>query len=719
MRSACALLAAVICMASRAPAPAATLEWAVTYDGPGSDIDQPYALAVDSSGNSIATGIAGYDMVTVKRDPAGALLWAVPYDGPGNGYDCGYAVAVDPAGCVYVSGPSYGGVGSHYDITTIKYSPSGAQLWLDRYDGTGHGQDDPWAMGLDAAGNLYVVGTSPNATNPARPIDIVMIKYDDLGTRLWVARYDGPAGGQDWALDMKVDAAGNTCVAGWSDNFGLPLMESYVTLKYDTSGTLLWSARYNTSGTDLATAIFVDGSGNVYTTGYSEGQFATVKYDPSGSEVWVRRTASSAGYPVIAGDPSGNVWVSGRSANDYLTLKYAPDGTQEWSAIYDGPGHDVDKVEAIAVDPSGNAIVTGFSKGLGLYDELATLKFDALGSQVWAAREELGDPSTPFALSASIGVDPENNPIVASYKKSNVTSMDILMIKYGSGVPSISVSAPDAGTCGLNRWMPFWLEVRGGCPVASGSEKVHGFEFWLEHDPAAVAFDNEGNGYGDDLSFSDGVCQWSCAGETLGPDQYYAQVVDDGGKRYLHVGAVFDDDDLDGCEKSLGDIADDSLLLKVRFQVLDFPPPGDPLNNTTDFAFRTGEYLPYYAKLAGGGVPEEAQVTAPEDLLDLEVGGGPLFVRGNANGSSVTVGDPTASVDLSDGVYLLQAIFQDGPEPPCLEAADASDDGRLNLLDAVFILQWRFGGSRDLAEPFRAVGPDCDGDGLGCAVTQI
>jgi hypothetical protein len=291
---------------------------------------------------------------------------------------------------------------------------------------------------------------------------------------------------------------------------------------------------------------------------------------------------------------------------------------------------------------------------------------------------------------------------------------------------SVLVVDPQPTGCVLNRWMPFWLEVRGGCPVGSGSEKLHGFEFWLEHD-AAVAFDLENTGYGDDLTFSGGACQWSCAGGTQGPDQYYAQEVEDGGKRYLHVGVVFDDDEEDGCDKVLGTIAEGSLLLKLRFHVKDYPTRANPTENTVDFAFRGDAYQPYYVKLSSGGVPEEVAVPAPVGIEDLVIANANLFVRGNATGhwSSDPVvappADPTPAIDLNDGLRILKHLFVDAAAHPlpCLEASDTNQDDRINLVDAVYVFQWLFGNAPDFPEPLAHLGVDADGDGTACAESQI
>ena len=144
------------------------------------------------------------------------------------------------------------------------------------------------------------------------------------------------------------------------------------------------------------TALAVDGDGNVVVTGFAmssgmESELATVKYSSDGAQLWDRRCGGEAPRG-LAIDSAGNVLVTGTVAGDpdidYVTAKYSHDGTELWVRRYDGPGHIDDFPTGIAVDASGNAFVTGLSlppPGTGPA-ELATVKYDPEGSEVWVRR---------------------------------------------------------------------------------------------------------------------------------------------------------------------------------------------------------------------------------------------------------------------------------------------------------------------------------------------
>ena len=144
--------------------------------------------------------------------------------------------------------------------------------------------------------------------------------------------------------------------------------------------------RYDGLGSayDEANAITVDGSGNVYVTGYSCGSgtsedYATIKYYPNGDTAWVRRyngqgNSSDRAY-AIAVDGSNNVYVTGQGEEGYVTIKYYPTGDTAWVTSYSPPVHQLDLAYAIAVDDSDNVYVTGGSVGLGTSLDYATIKY--------------------------------------------------------------------------------------------------------------------------------------------------------------------------------------------------------------------------------------------------------------------------------------------------------------------------------------------------------
>jgi len=69
---------------------------------------------------------------------------------------------------------------------------------------------------------------------------------------------------------------------------------------------------------------------------------------------------------------------------------------------------------------------------------------------------------------------------------------------------------------------------------------------------------------------------------------------------------------------------------------------------------------------------------------------------------------------LDDAVFLLRYLFVGGKTPPCLDAADAGDDGKLNVTDAITLLLSIYGIRPPLPFPYGECGSDPTEDGLDC-----
>ena len=110
-------------------------------------------------------------------------------------------------------------------------------------------------------------------------------------------------------------------------------------------------------------------------------------------------------------------------------------------------------------------------------------------------------------------------------------------------------------------------------------------------------------------------------------------------------------------------------------------------------------------------IPDSCEIAAGT-LEDVDLDGVPdscqlNFLRGDGNGDGI--------VNIADGIFLLQSLFANGGNSNCMDAADANDDGSVDVSDVISILGYQFNGTNPPPAPYPNCGVDpAGGTSMGC-----
>jgi hypothetical protein len=312
-------------------APSGTALWTNRY-GFGTNYYAPAGLATDAAGNvMVALNTLYADdgfLTTIKYDPLGAPLWTNYYRGGELSSDYINAIGVDADGNLFVSGTEY---------FLLKYSPEGVALWTNRMSDYGV----PSALVIDRAGNAIVSGDLWLAVgtngSPATRF-YATIKYASDGTRLWTNLMATPNYQGGSMPRLLVDLAGSPVVIGGTE--GTRSNADFTILKLRADGAPVWTNRFFDAypgRPGLVAGAALDAAGQIYFTtsttgpGGSNVDFLTVKYSTDGTLLWSNRFDG----PVPGSDSSttlglnavGEVYVAGTTkglsgAGDFGMVKY-------------------------------------------------------------------------------------------------------------------------------------------------------------------------------------------------------------------------------------------------------------------------------------------------------------------------------------------------------------------------------------------------------------
>ena len=300
--------------------------WAKKMDGLANVFTSGFGISTDALGNVYTTGQFDFktdfdpgpgifnltpvgleDVFISKLDAGGNFMWAKQLGGPAD--EVATSIVLDATGNIYLTGYFQDmadfdpGAATFFltssgfdDIFVTKFDNSGNLLWADQMGGTA--DDFSTAVATDNTGNVfltgYFYGTADFDPGPAvyslssaGNADIFISKLDAGGNFLWAKQMGDTL--FDRGLGISLDVLGNVYTTGafngtvdfdpgsgvynFSSNGNVDIFFS----KLNSGGGFIWAKRVGGPNSDIANAIKVDPSGNIYSTGFFRG---VVDFDP-------------------------------------------------------------------------------------------------------------------------------------------------------------------------------------------------------------------------------------------------------------------------------------------------------------------------------------------------------------------------------------------------------------------------------------------------------
>jgi hypothetical protein len=136
--------------------------------------------------------------------------------------------------------------------------------------------------------------------------------------------------------------------------------------QYTTStGNQDWSVWYNDGQYSVATSVFYDSSGNVYTGGYHASDNYFVKMNSSGVLQWARSFGGGQGFPQQGDvDSLGNVYATHNTAGNVAYLvKFNSSGTVQWQRSITGSAGTGNTGGVVVLDDNNILVIGSASDG--------------------------------------------------------------------------------------------------------------------------------------------------------------------------------------------------------------------------------------------------------------------------------------------------------------------------------------------------------------------
>jgi hypothetical protein len=444
----------------------------------------------------------------VAKTSATSWLWAT--QGDAGSSTAIAAMAADASGNTLVAG-TFSGITNFGSLTLVgsggsdgfvgKRNAAGSWLWVKRIGGID--RDQVAGLTLDGSGNVLLTGTftgtatagSTTLTSPAQDApQLFAAKLDASGNWLWAKAATG-SDAYMTASGVATDGSGNVLLTGsfyGTASFGTTSFTSTgqyeaqpFVAKLDASGNWLWAKTAASTGDAVPNGIQVDSQGNALVAGYftdkvtfgsssliSPAQYTYItfvaKLDAAGNWLWAKQTGGTTNVQArsLAMDGTGNAVVTGyfsgtasfgsttltsSGSNTYTIFLAKLDGVGNWLWAKAAASTDVQQGNAVVLDGSGNALLTGYFNGTATFGstsltsagsvDVVVAKADANGNWLWAKRAG----GSGYDQGSSLALTAGGNIVVGgSFQSSN---------NYGpnaaASFDALTVAGPPSGDTGF------------------------------------------------------------------------------------------------------------------------------------------------------------------------------------------------------------------------------------------------------------------------------
>jgi Beta-propeller repeat/Abnormal spindle-like microcephaly-assoc'd, ASPM-SPD-2-Hydin len=431
----------------------------------------------------------------------------------GSGADQATGIAVDGSGNVYVTGYTDS---TDFPLTTIgtpaantdhifvaKLDATGANLLYADYIG-GNGDDYGMALVLDGSNNVYVTGMTESSNFPVvnpfqgqqpGPYSGFLTKVSADGSSLVYSTYLGGST-YDEPTGLAIDGLGQAHVAGYTMSQNFPVANAYQSTASPNQagyyGSYGFVTKFSADGSALVYSTFFGGNSNValncgypcYPSPYNS--ISGIAVDNSDS-AYVTGSTNTYNFPTTSGAYLASDTLQ-QDENAAFVSKFGSSGSLSYSTYFYAQSTSPVTPNAIAVDGSGSAYITGVALSDGTFPITSTsicdpsssgyacgfafvTKFDAAGATLmYSTFLGPNNSATPF----SIALDANDDAFVVSSTNSDTYTTTNAIEGYAGGADVLLVEIDPLATTQL---MSTYL---GG----SGDEQ-----------PAGIAVDAQGNVY--------------------------------------------------------------------------------------------------------------------------------------------------------------------------------------------------------------------------------